>query len=162
MPSKNLEDFQNFKMKICRIIRFSYPFLTSGRLTQFLMRGVRWPGTMPLVFLAIPRDHQASRNLPNTTDTALCASKTAPTHTYRPTPARWPARYPLSHAVTPKISHFWIWNESTRHFITDDPQQYLLCHATYAHTRPLAHKPSRKGFHYYWIRLFWNSKFDQK
>ena len=44
---KNLR--KNFKIKIRWIIWFSYPFLTSGRLTQFLMRGVRWPGTVPLV-----------------------------------------------------------------------------------------------------------------
>ena len=54
---KRIMNVQNFKIKICCIIWFSYPFLTSGRLTQFLMRGV------PLVFLCIPRDHQASRNL---------------------------------------------------------------------------------------------------
>ena len=54
---RRIMNVQNFKIKICCIIWFSYPFLTSGRLTQFLMRGV------PLVFLCIPRDHQASRNL---------------------------------------------------------------------------------------------------
>ena len=46
---KRIMNVQNFKIKICCIIWFSYPFLTSGRLTQFLMRGVRWPGTVPLV-----------------------------------------------------------------------------------------------------------------
>ena len=54
---KNLR--KNFKIKIRWIIWFSYPFLTSGRLTQFLMRGVRWPGTVPLVLQTLRMQRSA-------------------------------------------------------------------------------------------------------
>ena len=72
---KRIMNVQNFKIKICCIIWFSYPFLTSGRLTQFLMRGV------PLYSLPLHPPGPPSITQPSdATDTAFSScSKTPPT-----------------------------------------------------------------------------------
>ena len=54
------------------------------------MRGVQWPGTMPLVCLNIPQDHQASRNLPTPQTQRSARSKAPSTLRHKFSAANWP------------------------------------------------------------------------